>query len=136
MMIWRISLSALSLAILWLPPSDDIAFASRRDGNWEIYVMDAAGQNQRRLTRRDAEDRFPLWSPDRQQIAFASLVGSTWELWVMDSDGRIRDASPPRSSRNQRVAGLATTDGSSMPRAQKKTPPFMSWTWRLVNRRD
>ncbi|MGH7627215.1 MAG: hypothetical protein ACREOJ_18095, partial [Gemmatimonadaceae bacterium] len=27
--------------------ANDIAFASRRDGNWEIYVMDAAGQNQR-----------------------------------------------------------------------------------------
>ena len=102
-MIWRISLTALFLAILWpgtretsappalgsaiRPAADDIAFSSRRDGNWEIYVMDAAGQNQRRLTRRDAEDRFPLWSPDRQQIAFASQVGSTWELWVMDSDG-------------------------------------------------
>jgi Tol biopolymer transport system component len=68
-------------------PSADIAFASRRDGNWEIYVTDDAGQNQRRLTRRDVEDRFPLWSPDRRQIAFGSLVDGTWELWVMDSDG-------------------------------------------------
>src|SRR5262245_43663460 len=38
-----------------------IAFASHRDSNWEIYVMDAAGRSQKRLTRRDAEDRFPLW---------------------------------------------------------------------------
>lgn len=65
--------------------SDDIAFAPRRDGNWEMYVMDATGGHQRRLTRRDAEDRFPLWSPDRRRIAFASLVGGTWELWVMDT---------------------------------------------------
>lgn len=71
--------------------SADIAFASHRDGNWEIYVMDAAGQQQRRLTRRDAEDRFPLWSPDRRQIAFGSMVGASfgtgWELWVMNADG-------------------------------------------------
>lgn len=65
----------------------DIAFASRRDGNWEIYLTDAAGQQQRRLTRRDVEDRFPLWSPDRRQLAWGSHVNGTWELWVMDADG-------------------------------------------------
>ena len=36
-----------------LPPS--IAFASRRDGHWEIYRMDADGQSQTRLTSRDGE---------------------------------------------------------------------------------
>ena len=46
-----------------LATSGDIAFASRRDGNWEIYLMAPTGGSQRRLTRRDAEDRFPLWSP-------------------------------------------------------------------------
>src|SRR3989338_3390774 len=65
----------------------EVAFASNRDGNWEIYVTDAAGRNQRRLTRRDVQDRFPLWSPDGAQIAFGSQVGSGWELRVMDSNG-------------------------------------------------
>ena len=104
MSVWRlISIGVIGLSALWsganapsaptafgsvTSVSDEIAFASRRDGNWEIYAMAATGQNQRRLTRRDAEDRFPLWSPDRRQIAFASLVGTPWELWVMDSDGR------------------------------------------------
>src|SRR5688572_2676327 len=69
------------------PDSSGIAFASHRDGNWEIYVMDAAGQS-RRLTTRDAQDRFPVWSPDGAQIAFGSEVGTGWELWIMDSDGR------------------------------------------------
>ena len=66
--------------------SSDIAFASRRDGNWEIYVTDPAGQRQRRLTRRETEERFPLWSPDRRRLAFGSLA-ATWELWVMNADG-------------------------------------------------
>lgn len=65
-----------------------IAFASKRDGNWEIYVSDADGQRQTRLTRRDTEERFPLWSPDRSQIAFgAEIGGNHWELWVMNADG-------------------------------------------------
>jgi Tol biopolymer transport system component len=41
-----------------------IAFASRRDGNWEMYVMDANG-NGRNLTRTPArnEEIHFAWSP-------------------------------------------------------------------------
>jgi len=97
-MIWRlVAMAAAGLVTLAAPghdaavePPADIAFASRRDGNWEIYLMDAAGQHQRRLTRRSAEDRFPLWSPDGRLIAFASLAtgaDDSWGLWLMNADG-------------------------------------------------
>ena len=83
--------------------SAEIAFASNRDGNWEIYVTDAAGRSQTRLTRRDVQDRFPLWSPDGAQIAFGSQVGNSWELWVMDADGsrerRLHAPIIPKSAR-------------------------------------
>ena len=65
-----------------------IAFASHRDGNWEIYLTDIDGRHQTRLTRSDPQDRFPLWSPDRSRLAFGSQVGGDhWELWVMNVDG-------------------------------------------------
>jgi Tol biopolymer transport system component len=65
-----------------------IAFASHRDGNWEIYLTDADGRRHTRLTRRDSQDRFPLWSPNQSAIAFGSQVGGDhWELWVMNADG-------------------------------------------------
>jgi Tol biopolymer transport system component len=75
-------------AVLPAASTPHIAFASHRDGNWEIYLTDVDGGHQTRLTRRDPQDRFPLWSPDRSQIAFGSQVGGDhWELWVMNVDG-------------------------------------------------
>ena len=74
-----------------------IAFVSRRDGNPEIYVMDADGKNQRRLTNNRADDWFPSWSPDGKRIVFISERDGhprrripgwfTSEIYVMDADG-------------------------------------------------
>ena len=65
-----------------------IAFTSFRDGNREIYVMDADGSNLRNLTRNPALDYAPAWSPDGGQIAFTSDRDGNWEIYVMDAKGR------------------------------------------------
>ena len=41
-----------------------IALDSNRDGNSEIYVMDADGGNLQRLTNHPDGDFHPSWSPD------------------------------------------------------------------------
>ena len=66
---------------------NDIAFASRRDGNWEIYASSPDGRTQRRLTNRQVQERFPLWSPDGTRLAFLTEPNETKELWVMGSAG-------------------------------------------------
>jgi Tol biopolymer transport system component len=58
-------LAERAVAVAPVASAPRIAFASERDGNWEIYAMDVDGGHQTRLTRRDPQDRFPLWSPDR-----------------------------------------------------------------------
>ena len=40
-----------------------IAFVSDRDGNDEIYVMNADGSGQTRLTNNPAADGCPAWQP-------------------------------------------------------------------------
>jgi len=64
-----------------------IAFQSNRDGNFEIYTMDAHGGAQRRLTENSANDIAPCWSPDGTRIAFASDRDGTWDIYTMRGDG-------------------------------------------------
>jgi|TARA_B100000315_G_C14075216_1_gene362383 Tol biopolymer transport system component len=45
----------------WSPDGRKIAFASNRDGDFDIWVMDADGSNQRQLTSDSAWDRDPAW---------------------------------------------------------------------------
>ena len=66
-----------------------IVFTSFRDGNFEIYVMDAEGGNQENLTDHPAYDGQPDWSPDGTKIAFvSSRDGAGSQIYVMDADGK------------------------------------------------
>ena len=83
----------------WSPDGKRIVFVSQRAGHFrsrfgitsEIYVMDADGGNEQRLTENRQNDWMPSWSPDGERIAFASdeegeLEG--FEIYVMDADGK------------------------------------------------
>jgi Tol biopolymer transport system component len=68
-----------------------IAFTSDRDGNREIYVMNADGTGQVRLTNNAVVDDHPTWSPDGRQLAFLSQRPSgQFAIFVMkaNSNGR------------------------------------------------
>ena len=70
--------------------SGRIAFMSDRDGNFEIYVMNADASDATRLTNNSARDSVPAWSPDGERIAFDSRRDAndgTREIYVMNADG-------------------------------------------------
>jgi Tol biopolymer transport system component len=72
------------LAPAWSSDHRRIAFQSNRDGNWELYVMNADGSGTRRLTHDAARDGEPGWSPDGTKIAFTR----NGDLYEVGADGR------------------------------------------------
>ncbi len=51
------------------PDGSRIAYVTSRDGNAEIYVMNADGTNPQRLTNTTATEGAPAWMPDGVRIA-------------------------------------------------------------------
>jgi len=64
-----------------------IAFQSKRDGNMNIYVMNADGSGLKRLTNNPAGDFKPVWSPDGRMIAFESDRDGNRNIYIMNADG-------------------------------------------------
>jgi Tol biopolymer transport system component len=98
----------------WAPDGRRIAFT--RAG--EIYVADADGRNQRRLTTMSQPGAFPAWSPDGRTIAFArmrdvfsvsSRGGRVMRLTRSSKPWLLR-TTPAYSPDGRTVAITATTD--------------------------
>jgi WD40-like Beta Propeller Repeat len=69
------------------PDGRKIVFTAYRDGNAEVYVMNADGSGQTRLTNSQGDDDAASWSADGSQLAFASTRDGDYEVYVMNADG-------------------------------------------------
>lgn len=74
----------------WSPDGQYIVFASDRNGDGDIFIMEASGQNFRLITGDDggAEDRRPAFNPVSQSIVFLSnRAGYEFQFYVSDLRG-------------------------------------------------
>jgi hypothetical protein len=71
----------------WSPAGSKIAFMRDTGGNWDIWVINADGSGETRLTTDDSIDGLPAWNPEGTHIAFLSDRGGTWAIWIVAADG-------------------------------------------------
>ncbi len=95
------------------PDGSRIAFVSQRDGNSEIYVMNADGTGSTRITNDPQPDGRPVFTADGQSLVFHSArTAGKQQIWVVNVDGSgltqlTRDsvnASPTVSPDGQTIA--------------------------------
>jgi hypothetical protein len=69
------------------PDGTMLAFASDRDGDYEIYVLRISDLQLTRLTSNTATDRSPAWSSNSAMLAFTSDRDGNSEVYLMNPDG-------------------------------------------------
>jgi len=107
-----------------------ILFTNDRDGNDDVYVMNADGSNVTNLTNHPAHDGGGAFSWDGAKIAFNSLRDGNAEIYVMNTDGsnqtRLTTGTLHSSSAAWSPNGnkIAFIKGSSTPVAFMTPLPF------------
>jgi Tol biopolymer transport system component len=99
------------------PDGSKIAFESTRDGNSELYVMNANGSSQTRLTNSAVAESEPSWSPDGAAIAYyggSSTYYGSDQISVIPSSG---------GTPSKLTSGADNRVPSWFPLAQPSTPP-------------
>ena len=68
----------------WSPDGRQIVYQSVEDGNHDLWIKSAAGNERKQLTDREGYDGLPDWSPDGQWVAF---VSDNWVWRVAPAGG-------------------------------------------------
>jgi len=85
-----------------------IVYASKRSGNWEIYVMHADGSGKARLTKSKENDTMPCLSPDGRRVLWVAggkgddavdVIEFGGRIWIMNLDGTRKKCLTPEDKR-------------------------------------
>jgi Tol biopolymer transport system component len=82
----------------WSPDGSKIAYADSLTGTSDIYVMNADGSDQTRLTTSSDVEFGAAWSPDGNEIAYVRFVNgdpAQRTVFVMNADGSDQHAVHP-----------------------------------------
>ena len=69
------------------PDGTKIVFASERTGNYEIWLADADGKNQRQLTDSNGSAGSPRFSPDGKFIAYDAQIAGGSDIYIISVNG-------------------------------------------------
>jgi dipeptidyl aminopeptidase/acylaminoacyl peptidase len=102
------------------PPCCDPVDEESNGGTEEIYVMNADGTGQTRLTSDSGRDVSPAWSPDGNKIIFMSNRTGNWQIFTIDPSGNnltqvvstgSNDTNPKFSPDGTKILFISTRSG-------------------------
>jgi len=104
------------------PDGSRIAFTSTRDGQPEVYVMDADGTNVSRLTNSPGLDGDPSFSPDGQTVLFHSQRTGHRQIYLQPITSSVAipltqepadNSQPSMSPDGEVIAFVSNRDGNN-----------------------
>ncbi len=69
------------------PDGKTIVYCAERNGNYDVYAMNANGGEEKRLTDAPGLDDGPEYSPDGKYIYFNAFRNGMMQIWRMYPDG-------------------------------------------------
>ncbi len=72
---------------VYAPDGKSVLFSSNRSGNLDLWQLNVAGGEVRKITDDAAEDWDPAFSPDGKKIVWSSGRSGNLEIWMANADG-------------------------------------------------
>ena len=104
------------------PDGSAIAFASHQNGNWDLYLLQLATGEVRRLTATLGFEGRPAWSPDGQWLAYEAYYEGNYDIWILPLDEQQEpfrltshpalDRSPSWSSDGRSIAFISNRENN------------------------
>ncbi len=73
------------------PDGSRVALASRREGSWDLFLLDLPSGEIQRLTDAGGYAGHPTWSPDGQWIAYEGYQDGDFDIWIHPVGGGQAD---------------------------------------------
>ena len=71
----------------WSPRHDYMAYVSRFDNDFDIFIMNLQTRENYRVTANQGSNEEPHWSPDGEQLCFTSNRSGRWQIYAINRNG-------------------------------------------------
>lgn len=106
------------------PDGKQIAFASNREGRWDIYLLDLVSGEITNFSNSAGYTAYPTWSPDGKWLAYEAYREDNLEIIIRGADGEsdeinlsnnpADDFSPHWSPQGRKISYITTQKGKKV----------------------